>query len=292
MKRIMKWGIAVMAMILFISAIIFFPEYVIKENDNNDLNQYHLYEQEGADITNIADTDLSLKEKLEILTAGPKEKEMIVITESEDVQEILEDAPDLFEKLESQIRLLEEAKLISTVSEQLEWEDLFFHAELVACSKASEPKKILYIWDLSFLSLEQSEETMTFAIDAFTYKIYEFDIVGEWVDSYYYDYVNENWSNESFYEFTTEWMENYIAYLQEGEDEAGREVINKESVIQDYDEYEKNQFTFDGNIYMADGNNCEVVVSMYYYEDWKNYEVLWREQEYTEMSVGIDEEDG
>lgn len=212
MKRIIKWMIMGIIIILFVPAIVFFPEYIVKGNDGKYLDDYQLYAQ---DIVDTEYTALSLEEKLEMLTE--LNPQWFSVVDAYTMSYAQENDPELFTELEIQLHLLEERNLIPVISNKIDWEKALSYASLQAITVDNKPGKALSVWEMSFSQNEGEIEEFYCVMDASTYKIYEINITGENCVAEFQDayirHIKETGLDE--YSYTLQCVNEYWSYLKD-----------------------------------------------------------------------------
>ncbi len=212
MRRIIKWVMTGIIVILFVPGIVFFPEYIVKGNDGKYLDDYQLYEQ---DIVETGYTALSLEEKLEMLTAPDSQEYSIV--DAYTVSYTLENDPQLFTELEKQLYLLEDRNLIPVISDKIDWEEGLNYANLVALTVDYKPGKALSVWQISYSQKSDDVTDLFCVVDASTYKIYEINVTGEncvaEFEDAYIRYIKETGQDD--YSCALQCVNQYWSYLQD-----------------------------------------------------------------------------
>ena len=211
MRKIIKWVVMGIIVVLCVPGIVFFPEYIVKGNDSKYLDHYQLYAQ---DIVDTEYTALSLEEKLEMLTAPNRQEYSIV--DAYTVSYAQENDPRLFTELENQLHLLEDKKLIPVVSGKIDWEEGLNYANLSALTVDYKPGKALSVWNISYTQKSDDLADFFCVIDASTYKIYE-NITGENCVAEYKDayirYIKEMGMDD--YSYAQQCVSQYWDYLND-----------------------------------------------------------------------------
>ncbi|MDE6759827.1 MAG: hypothetical protein K2J90_04000 [Lachnospiraceae bacterium] len=212
MRRIIKWVMMGIIVILFVPGIVFFPEYIVKGNDGKYLDDYQLYEQ---DIVDTGDTALSLEEKLEMLIAPDNQEYSIV--DAYTVSYTLENDPQLFTELEKQLHLLEDRNLIPVISDKIDWEEGLNYANLVALTVDYKPGKALSVWQISYSQKSDDVTDLLCVVDASTYKIYEINVAGEnCVAEFQDEYIRHiKETGQDDYSYALQCVKQYWSYLND-----------------------------------------------------------------------------
>lgn len=207
MRRIIKWTMAGLLIILSVVMVIFLPEYITKKNDSGYMNQYHLYSQESSVTVNM---DLSVDEKLEILTADDLGQEPIYVIQLDKVKDLEANDEKLLPELKKQLEIMEKAELLPVYSADMDLNALFESAQLYACTLKSKPGKIFYVWNIHFYS-NTGEENYSFLVDTVTYQIYEASVDSGQAVKYMQKMLEQG--EEENYNLLTEWSLKYEEYL-------------------------------------------------------------------------------
>lgn len=207
MRTIIKWTMAVLLLILSVVLVIFLPEYITKKNDSSYMNQYRLYSQESSVTVNM---DLTMDEKLEILSGDALGEERISVIQLDKVRDLEENDEKLLPELKKQLEIMEKAELLPIYSEGMDLNALFESAELYACTLKSKPGKIFYVWNIQFYS-NTGEESYTFQVDTVTYQIYEAIVNSDQAVKYMQKILER--SEEENYSLLAEWSLKYEEYL-------------------------------------------------------------------------------
>lgn len=207
MRTIIKWTMAVLLLILSVVLVIFLPEYITKKNDSSYMNQYRLYSQESSVTVNM---DLTMDEKLEILSGDALGEERISVIQLDKVRDLEENDEKLLPELKKQLEIMEKAELLPIYSADMDLNALFESAELYACTLKSKPGKIFYVWNIQFYS-NTGEESYTFLVDTVTYQIYEAIVNSEQAVKYMQKILER--SEEENYNLLAEWSLKYEEYL-------------------------------------------------------------------------------
>lgn len=207
MRTIIKWTMAVLLLILSVVLVIFLPEYITKKNDSSYMNQYRLYSQESSVTVNM---DLTMDEKLEILSGDALGEERISVIQLDKVRDLEENDEKLLPELKKQLEIMEKAELLPIYSADMDLNALFESAELYACTLKSKPGKIFYVWNIQFYS-DTGEESYTFLVDTVTYQIYEAIVNSEQAVKYMQKILER--SEEENYNLLAEWSLKYEEYL-------------------------------------------------------------------------------
>lgn len=215
MRTIIKWTMAVLLLILSVVLVIFLPEYITKKNDSSYMNQYRLYSQESSVTVNM---DLTLDEKLEILSGDALGEERISVIQLDKVRDLEENDEKLLPELKEQLEIMEKAELLPIYSADMDLNALFESAELYACTLKSKPGKIFYVWNIQFYS-NTGEESYTFLVDTVTYQIYEAIVNSEQAVKYMQKILER--SEEENYNLLAEWSLKYEEYLSSQEPSEG-----------------------------------------------------------------------
>lgn len=215
MRTIIKWTMAVLLLILSVVLVIFLPEYITKKNDSSYMNQYRLYSQESSVTVNM---DLTLDEKLEILSGDALGEERISVIQLDKVRDLEENDEKLLPELKKQLEIMEKAELLPIYSADMDLNALFESAELYACTLKSKPGKIFYVWNIQFYS-NTGEESYTFLVDTVTYQIYEAIVNSEQAVKYMQKILER--SEEENYNLLAEWSLKYEEYLSSQEPSEG-----------------------------------------------------------------------
>lgn len=210
MRRIIKWTMAGLLLMLSVVVVIFLPEYITKKNDSGYMNQYHLYAQESSVTVNM---DLTVDEKLEILTADIIGEDRISVIYLDKVKDLEANDEKLLPELKKQLEIMEKAGLLPIDSAGMDLNALFESAELYACTLKSKPGKIFYVWDIRFYSNGENGrmDSYIFLVDTVTYQIYEASIDNEQAVKYMQKMIDR--SEEENYNLLTEWSLKYEEYL-------------------------------------------------------------------------------
>lgn len=203
MRKIIKWTMAGLLLILSVVVVIFLPEYMTKKNDRGYMNRYHLYPQDRAVTVNM---DLTVDEKLDIIAADEK----ISVIYLDKVKDLEANDENLLPELSKQLERMEKAGLLPIDSANMDLNAIFSRAEMFACTLKSKPGKIFYVWYIVFY-LNGDEEEYTFTVDTVTYQIYEAFIRNRQAAGYMEKMWNQ--SEEENYRLLTEWSASYEEYL-------------------------------------------------------------------------------
>lgn len=204
MRKIIKWTMAGLLLIISVVVVIFLPEYMTKKNDSGYMNQYHLYPQDRSVTVNM---DLTVEEKLEIIFG----QERISVMYLDKVKDLEANDENLLPELSKQLERMEKAGLLPINSADMDLNAMFDSAEMYACTLKSKPGKIFYVWNIMFY-LNGGEENYTFQVDTVTYQIYEAFVHNKQAVLY----IQKMWeqSEEENCKLLTEWSVNYEKYLE------------------------------------------------------------------------------
>lgn len=283
MRKIIKWVIMGIIVVLCVPGIVFFPEYIVKGNDGKYLNHYQLYAQ---DIVDTEYTALTLEEKLEMLIA-PNSQEYSIV-DAYTVSYALENDPRLFTELENQLRLLEDRNLIPVVSSKIDWEEGLNYANLAARTVDYKPGKALSVWQISYSQTSDDVTDLFCIIDASTYKIYEVNIAGENCVAEYEDayirYIKEKGMDE--YSYAQQCVSWYWDYLNDKGSKDMKMELSYETELYD-DTYKKIM----SEVHTTEG---DYILQYYWsYSDFPFLQIKWmpyhgEEIDYDKLNQGWD----
>lgn len=247
MKNIIKWTMAGVLLLLSILVVIFLPGYIAEKNDSSYMNQYQLYAQDSSVTVNM---DLTLSEKLEIMTADDIEQSQISVLQMDKVKDLEQNDEKLLSELKKQLVMMEEKGLLPIVSADMNLNEYFNYAELSAYTIKSKPGKIFYVWNMEFSTISEDgmSEKYNFLVDTVTYQIYAGSISNKPSAQYMLKMLNQ--SGEENCNLLQEWVLEYEKYLwssdSHGEDETEQEITLDTGQI----EYMDIQDSDGGPIYM------------------------------------------